>query len=408
MEGISFWTPVWHRNTLAQWSDRFFNFGSQVAVIDIDGVTQVTLHDRPNPPVWIASRVVLIAGSILMSLQNLVSTKQLSNLHHLPAAVLTALFLIKVYCRWGIKYEVSNPHLKFDSHRLEEVLKTLPASHASIIRVAAQGMVCLAPKEKRNQTWQIYLDKPKQYPVQIQDTNICWFGALLDELRREAHPDKANSYTAMSAAFAMVCLTLCNGIQPENSEFWVVIRDALSFYAKIPETQKDIGVNGLPTIRENYNTLIDLLKPYQKPAGWNFAADTAAVKKSSLPRGNIANEDIKSLIEKAKTIHGISLEIIDKTPASAVLEMQSLIKGIMESPSNPLDVLIGTYDGKYSYFAIRVTNSAQECVAILIPDKDESRGWTQITQPIFDQDNLKALIENRRAIDVSGEQWSLC
>ncbi|MGD0665420.1 MAG: hypothetical protein ABSA17_06795 [Rhabdochlamydiaceae bacterium] len=344
---------------------------------------------------------MLIAGSILMSLQKLVSTKQLSNLRHLPAAVLTALFLAKVYYRWGMKYEVSHPHVKFDSHRLDEVLKTLPPNYASIIRVAAQAMVCLAPEHQKGETWKIYLDKPKQYPV--QDTNICWFGALLDELRMDNRLDAANSYTAISAAFAIVCLTLHNGIQPVP---WVVIKDALSIYATIPATQKNIGVNGLPSIRENYNTLIDLLEPYQKPAGWNFVADTAAVKKSSLPRGNIASEDMESLIQKANTAPGISLETMDKTPASAVLEMQSLIKGIMESHSR--DVLIGTNEGKYSFFAIRVTNSAQECVAILIPDKDQSRGWTQITQPIFDQDNLKALIENSQAIDASGEQWSLC
>lgn len=57
-----------------------------------------------------------------------------------------------------------------------------------------------------------------------------------------------------------------------------------------------------------------------------------------------------------------------------------------------------------------MTDSNQERVNVFILDdpQDKSKGWWRNSDPIFDPDNLKALIENRRAIDVSGEQWSLC
>ena len=306
-----------------------------------------------------------------------------------------------------MKYEVKKPPA-FDMNRLGEVLKTLPSSHASVIRVAAQGMVCLAPKEKRKQTWQIYLDKPKQYPVQIQDTNICWFGALLDELRREAHPDKANSYTAMSVAFAIVSLTLSDGKQPGSSMPWDVIKDALSIYARIPETQKDIGVNGLPTIRENYNTLIGLLKPFPKPADWRFFADTAAVAKSSLPKGAIENATIESLIQIAQSTAGIRWGTAQEKGDG--YETCQRVKGIMQDQSKPLDIFIGTNEGNVSTFAIRVTDSNQERVNVFILDdpQDKSKGWWRNSDPIFDPDNLKALIQKGKAIDKSGKQWSLC
>ncbi len=249
MNKVGFWTPVLGSDSrLAEWSERFFRLGSQVAYIEpcechSGAVKGVELDTKTISHRWLAFRIGCCAGSILLSFHKSVSSKPLSHIRHLPAAALTFLFLAKVYHRWGTTYEVCDTSTRYETSSLNtctlfEVIQGKNLD-SNVINFAVEN------------TGNVKLEQPKKYfSIEPDDMNICWFGALQDHYRKELSQEHSfvpiGPFIAMAAAYAVVHLTIIEMQALEQGDgsywnYWNIIDDSLRVYSEIQLNHKDSG-----------------------------------------------------------------------------------------------------------------------------------------------------------------------
>ncbi len=413
MNKVGFWTPVVGSGLshFAQACECLFGLGNKVAVIQpcechTGSVKGVKLEATPIPLGWRAIRIGFFAGSILLSLHKMASSKPLSHIRHLPAAALTFLFIAKVYHRWGTQYEVCDTSAQyetpsFDTCTLYEVIQGEDLdSHVIDFVVKKIGTA--------------KLEQPKKYDrVQPKDTNICWLGALQDRYRKDMRQE-GHAIIAVAAAYAVIQLTIIemSKLKKPDDAYWEIIRDSLCVYCETYSDQRDIPykmLNSSYTLRQLYNNLIDALEPLDKPQGWDMTRDDAAIKKLSFQPAAKAPVTIDSLIALARSIKGIRFEENDRVdPGNGGYQLT----GHMNSRGYPVDVLLGysTIVGirTNNFLAIRVhlSGGTKSRIIVFKPSAHDKDQWVQESGPNINLESVKHLLEER-SILAAGAIWVL-
>ena len=413
MNKVGFWTPVVGSGLshFAQACEWLFNLGNKVAVIQpcechTGSVKGVKLEATPIPLGWRAIRIGFFAGSILLSLHKMASSKPLSHIRHLPAAALTFLFLAKVYHRRGTQYEVCDTSAQYET----------PTFNTCTLFDVIQGenldshVINFVVENIGNAK----LEQPKNYfSIQPKDMNICWLGALQDHYRQDMRKE-GHAINAVATAYAVIQLTIIemSKLKKPDDAYWGIIRDSLCVYCETFLDQRDTMYkmnNSSYTLRQLYNMLIDALEPLDKPQGWDMTRDDAVVKKSSSQPANIGPVTIDSLIQLAKSTGGIRFQASNEVgPENG----GHRLKGYMHNRRNPVDVLLGysTLAGirTNNFLAIRVHNkdSIDAEIVVFKPGEKDYDQWYLSSGPYLTLEEIKPLFE-KGTVKVKNGQWSL-